>query len=170
MPLRLRCQRKNLLDNQVSIGNTQGAHRGDKAQYDAPMQTNLSCTVCTALVAALAFAGCSTSSSSSGPTILDVTPSVTNNSDGTFTVDLIVDFDDSVDTGDLVDAYTFQTSDGQVDDVDVPLSQPSASPFTIAGLILPADESGQASLGFHLALYGASTGLGSTFTGSINVN
>lgn len=122
------------------------------------------------MLAAFALVGCSSSSSSDGPTILAVTPSVTDNTDGTFTVDLVVDFDDSADAGDLVDAYTFQTSDGQVDDVDVPLSQASASPFTIAGLNLPADENGQASLGFHLALYGATTGLGSSFNGTINVN
>jgi hypothetical protein len=133
------------------------------------MRNALTCAACT-LLAALALVGCSSSSSSDGPTILAVTPSVTNNADGTFSVDLVVDFDDSADAGDLVDAYTFQTSDGQVDDVDVPLPQASASPFTIAGLILPADENGQASLGFHLALYGATTGLGSSFNGTINVN
>jgi hypothetical protein len=133
------------------------------------MRTALSYAACTAL-AVLAFTACSSSSSSDGPTILDVTPTVVDNNDGTFSVSLVVDFDDSVDTGDLVDAYTFQTDDGQVDDVDVPLPQPSSSPFTISGLILPADEHGQAALGFHLALYGASTGLGSTFNGTINVN
>lgn len=133
------------------------------------MRTALCCAAY-AVLAALAFTGCSSSDSSNGPTILSVTPSVTNNADGTFTVDLVVGFDDTADTGDLVDAYTFQTDDGQVNDVDQPLPQPSGSPFTIAGLILPADENGQAALGFHLALYGASTGLGSTFNGTIAVN
>ncbi len=128
------------------------------------MRTQLSLAACLAL----AVAGCS-SSSSNGPTITAVTPAVTDNQDGTFSVSLIVDFDDSV-SGDLVDAYTFQTSDGQVDDVDVALPAPSASPLTIAGIILPADENGQASLGFHLALYGASTGLGSVFDGTVTVN
>jgi hypothetical protein len=128
---------------------------------------NLSFAVCAA-VASLAFTACS-SDSSNGPVIQAVTPAVTDNADGTFTVDLTVDFDDSV-SGDLVDAYTFQTDDGQVDDVDVQLPAPSASPFTIAGLILPADENGQASLGFHLTLFGASSGIGSVFDGTINVN
>ncbi len=124
------------------------------------------------LASALALAttlACS-SSSSNGPTILSISPSVTNNADGTFGVTLVVDFDDTVDTGDLVDAYTFQTSDGQVNDVDVQLPQASASPFTITGIILPADENGMAALAFHMALYGATTGLGSTFDGTINVN
>ncbi len=129
--------------------------------------TLLPYAVCAGL-AILATTGC-TSSSSNGPTILAVTPDVTNNANGTFTLDLTVTFDDSA-SGDLVDAYTFQTSDGQVDDVDVALPAPSASPFTIAGIILPADENGQASLGFHLALYGASTGLGSEFDGTVTVN
>ena len=40
----------------------------------------------------------------------------------------------------------------------------------IQGLILPADENGQASLGFHLTLFGASSGIGSVFDGVINVN
>lgn len=133
------------------------------------MRTALSFAAC-ALLAAVAFTGCSSSSDLNGPTILSVTPTVSDNDDGTFNVDLVVDFDDSTDTGDLVDAYTFQTDDGQVDDVQVPLPQPSASPFTIAGLTLPADENGQAALGFHLALYGATTGLGSTFNGTIRVN
>lgn len=133
------------------------------------MRTALSFAAC-ALLAAAAFTGCSSSSDPNGPTILSVTPTVSDNADGTFNVDLVVDFDDSADTGDLVDAYTFQTDDGQVDDVQVPLPQPSASPFTIAGLTLPADENGQAALGFHLALYGATTGLGSTFNGTIRVN
>lgn len=133
------------------------------------MRTALSYAAC-AVLAALAFTGCSASDSLNGPTILSVTPSVTDNADGTFTVDLVIDFDDSADTGDLVDAYTFQTDDGQVDDVNVPLPQPVASPFTIQGLILPADENGQAALGFHLALYGATTGLGDTFDGTITVN
>lgn len=132
------------------------------------MRTALSFAAC-AVFAVLAFTGC-TSSGPDGPTILAVTPSVTDNADGTFTVDLAVTFDDSADSGDLVDAYTFQTDDGQVNDVNVPLPTPSASPFTIAGLILPADENGQAALGFHLALYGATTGLGSTYNGTIVVN
>jgi hypothetical protein len=132
------------------------------------MRTVLSFAAC-ALLAAVAFTGCS-SSEPNGPTILSVTPMVTDNADGTFNVDLVVDFDDSAASGDLIDFYTFQTDDGQVNDVHVPLPQPSASPFTIVGLTLPADESGQAALGFHLALYGASTGLGSTFNGTIRVN
>ena len=103
------------------------------------------------------------------PQILDVTPQVTDNADGTFNVDLRVDFDDSL-SGDLVDAYTFQTDDGQVDDVDVQLPTAVASPFTIAGLTLPMDENGQAALGFHLALYGADSGLGSTFNGTITID
>lgn len=131
------------------------------------MRSQTSLAACLAL-GFLAATGCTTSTSS-GPTITAITPSVTNNADGTFTVDLIVDFDDSA-SGDLVDAYTFQTDDGQVDDVDVQLPEAVASPFTIAGLILPADENGQASLGFHLTLYGASTGIGSVFDGVINVN
>ncbi len=132
------------------------------------MRTTLLPYALCACLAFLATTGC-TSSSSNGPTILAVTPAVTNNADGTFTLDLTITFDDSA-SGDLVDAYTFQTSDGQVDDVDVALPAPSASPFTIAGIILPADENGQASLGFHLALYGASTGLGSVFDGTVTVN
>jgi len=123
-----------------------------------------------AVFALLALGACTTSTSTSnGPTVLDVTPTVVDNQDGTFGVSLVIDFDDSADTGDLIDAYTFETSDGQVDDVDVALPQPSASPLTITGLVLPADENGNASLGFHLALYGATTGLGSTFDGTINV-
>jgi hypothetical protein len=123
-------------------------------------------TTSLAASAVLAFAvGCTTSN---GPTIEAVTPSVVDNADGTFSVSLIVDFNDTA-SGDLVDAYTFQTDDGQVDDVDVALPEPTSSPFTISGLILPADESGQASLGFHLALYGADTGLGSTFDGVITI-
>ena len=110
-----------------------------------------------------------TTSTSSGPTILSISPSVTDNNDGTFDATLVVDFDDSL-SGDLVDAYTFQTSDGQVNDVDVQLPEASASPLTITGITLLADEGGMASLGFHLALYGASTGLGSSFDGTINVN
>lgn len=132
------------------------------------MRTALSFAAC-AVLAAVAFTGCS-SSGPSGPTILAVTPTVTDNADGTFNVDLVVDFDDSADTGDLIDFYTFETDDGQVNDFHVPLPQPSASPFTIAGLTLPADENGQAALGFHLALYGATTGLGSQFDGTIRVN
>lgn len=127
------------------------------------MRTPFSLVACFALAAA---AGCS---SSNGPTITAVTPSVVDNQDGTFSVALIVDFDDSV-SGDLVDAYTFQTADGQVDDVDVQLPEPSASPLTISGLILPADEAGNASLPFHLALYGADTGLGSEFDGTIVIH
>ncbi len=135
--------------------------------YYRAMRTTLSYVACAALFA-LAAPACTTSTSD-GPTILGVTPSVTDNQDGTFTAALIVDFDDSL-SGDLVDAYTFQTDDGQVDDVDVELPTAVGSPFTIAGIILPMDENGQASLGFHLALYGASTGVGSTFNGVINVN
>lgn len=133
------------------------------------MRIALSFAAC-AVLAAAAFTGCSSGTELNGPTILSVTPTVSDNPDGTFNVDLVVDFDDTADTGDLVDAYTFQTDDGQVNDVNVPLPQPSASPFTIAGLTLPADENGQAALGFHLALYGATTGLGSTFNGTIRVN
>jgi hypothetical protein len=121
-----------------------------------------------ALVAALALTPACTASSS-GPTILAVTPDVTDNLDGTYNVDLVVDFDDSL-SGDLVDAYTFQTDDGQVDDVDVALPEAVASPFTIAGLTLQQDEFGGAALGFHLTLYGADSGIGSVFDGEITVN
>jgi hypothetical protein len=129
------------------------------------MRTKLSYLACAGL-AALSMAACTTSH---GPQIQSVTPQITLNGDGTYTLDLIVGFDDSV-NGDLVDAYTFQTSDGQVNDVNVQLPQAYASPFTIAGIILPANEHGQAALGFHLALYGAQTGLGSTFDGTVTVN
>src|SRR4051812_24736999 len=127
--------------------------------YYGFMRTTLSYVACGVLFALAAPACTISTTTTDGPTILDVTPDVTDNADGTFSVDLIVDFDDSL-SGDLVDAYTFQTDDGQVDDVDVPLPRAVASPFTIADITLPADENGQASLGFHLALYGASTGLG----------
>lgn len=137
--------------------------------YYGAMRTTLSYAAC-ALLAVVGFAGTGcTTTTSSGPTILDVTPSVVTNSDLTYTLTLVIDFDDSL-SGDLVDAYTFQTDDGQVDDVDVPLPEAVGSPFTITGVILPADENGQAALGFHLALYGASTGLGSTFDGTVTVN
>jgi hypothetical protein len=133
------------------------------------MRTTLSYVSACALIALAAPACSVTTTTDGGPTILDVTPDVTDNADGTFNVDLRIDFDDSL-SGDLVEAYTFQTDDGQVDDVDVELPTPVASPFTIAGLTLPMDENGEASLGFHIALYGADTGLGSTFNGTINVN
>lgn len=137
--------------------------------YYGDMRTTLSYVTCAALFA-LATPACTVSTTTSGgPTILAATPQVSDNNDGTFNVDLVVSFDDSL-SGDLVDAYTFQTDDGQVDDVDVLLPTPVASPFTIAGLTLPMDENGQAALGFHLALYGADSGLGSTFNGTITVN
>ncbi len=113
--------------------------------------------------------GSDDTSSGGGPTVLAVTPDVTDNGDGTFTVDLTVTFDDSL-SGDLVDAYTFDTADGQVNMNDVPLPTPSASPITIAGIILPADENGQASLAFHLTLYGENSGIGADYDGTINVN
>jgi hypothetical protein len=124
-----------------------------------------------AAAAALAiFASTACTASIAGPTVLSATPQVSDNGDGTFNVNLIVDFDDSDTSGDLVDEYTFQTDDGQVDDVDVLLPTAVASPFTIAGLTLPADDNGQAALGFHLILFGASTGEGSQFDGVITVN
>jgi hypothetical protein len=133
------------------------------------MRTTLSYAAC-ALLAVVAFAGTGcTTTTSNGPTIQAVTPSVTTNADLTYTLTLVVDFDDSV-SGDLVDAYTFQTSDGQVNDVDVPLGGSYGSPFTITGVILPADYAGRAGIAFHLALYGASTGLGSVFDGTVTVN
>ncbi len=133
------------------------------------MRTTLSYAAC-ALLAVVGFAGTGcTTTTSNGPTILNVTPSYTVNPDLTYDLTLVVDFDDSV-TGDLVDAYTFQTSDGQVDDVDVPLPQAVGSPFTITGIILPMDYAGHADIAFHLALYGASTGLGSVFDGTVSIN
>jgi hypothetical protein len=124
-----------------------------------------------AAMAALAvFASTACTASLAGPTILSATPQVSDNNDGTFNVDLVVDFDDSDASGDLVDEYTFQTDDGQVDQQDVLLPEPVASPFTIQGLTLPMDENGEAALGFHLILFGASTGAGSQFDGVINVN
>jgi hypothetical protein len=134
------------------------------------MRNTLTYAAFAAVAAVAAGTGCSSTTTTNGPTILAVTPAATNNGDGTYTVDLTVDFDDSADTGDLVDAYTFQTDDGQVDDVDVSLPAASASPFMIDGLILQADEFGSAALGFHLTLYGATTGLGSVFDGTITVN
>src|SRR5260370_34184601 len=125
------------------------------------MRTKFSYLAC-ATLAAISIAACTTSH---GPQIQSVTPQVTLNADGTYTLDLVIGFDDSV-NGDLVDAYTFQTSDGQVNDINVQLPQAYASPFTIAGIILPANEHGMAALGFHLALYGAQTGLGSAFGGT----
>ncbi len=137
--------------------------------YYEAMRNTFSYLAC-ATLAAFAIPACTVSTSVNTPVVLAVTPSVFDNADGTFTVDLIVDFDDSAGTGDLVDAYTFQTDDGQVNDVDVLLPTAVGSPFTIAGLILPMNEAGMASLGFHLALYGSSSGLGSTFNGTINVH
>jgi len=131
------------------------------------MRTTLSYAAC-ALLATLAFTGCTTTVSH-GPLITAVTPSVTTNPDLTYDLTIVVDFDDSV-NGDLVDAYTFQTSDGQVDDVDVPLPQAVGSPFTITGIILPADYAGHAAVAFHLALYGATTGLGDSFDGTVSIN
>ena len=131
---------------------------------------NLSSYALCAVLAGVGAAGC-TSSSSNGPTILQITPSVTTDTaNAQYIVDIIVDFDDSAYSGDLADAYTFQTSDGQVNDVDVAIP-PSASPFTISGLILPfADYQGHASVDFHLELYGEHSGLGSRFDGTITIN
>ncbi len=121
------------------------------------------------IVAALGFGACTvTTTTSHGPTITAVTPTATYDSvNNDYIVDLTVEFDDSA-SGDLVDAYTFQTDDGQIDDVDVAIPE-SASPITISGIILPASYSGDASLGFHLELYGSTTGIGSTFDGTIDV-
>jgi hypothetical protein len=103
-----------------------------------------------------------------GPTVEQVTPTVSDNGDGTFNCDLVVDFDDSADTGDLVDEYTF-SSTGVDNDMDVTISPASTSPVTINGITLPMDDSGNASVAFELTLFGATTGIGSVFDGTINV-
>jgi hypothetical protein len=117
-------------------------------------------------------AACSSSSpDSDGPTIEDVTPTVTDNQDGTYAVSLQIDFDDSADTGDLVNAFTFETV-GATTDVDLEdqaISPPSGSPITITGITVPMDDAGNAALDYHLELYGASTGLGSVYDGSLTI-
>jgi hypothetical protein len=117
-------------------------------------------------------AACSSSSpAEEGPAIEDVSPTVTDNQDGTYAVSLQVTFDDSSDTGDLVDAFTFETV-GATTDVDIEdqgISPPSGSPITITGITVPMDDAGNAALDYHLELYGASTGLGSVYDGSLTI-
>lgn len=123
------------------------------------------------LFASAAACSSSSPSSSDGPTIEDVTPTVTDNADGTYAVSLQIDFDDSADTGDLVNAFTFETV-GATTDVDIEdqaISPPSASPITITGITVPMDDAGNAALDYHLELYGASTGIGSVYDGSLTI-
>jgi hypothetical protein len=118
----------------------------------------------------LSFAACGGSTTVNGPTIQDVTPTVTTNADGSFNVDLAVTFDDSVDTGDLVDAFTFQTigASTEVDVVDQAIPS-SASPITISSINVPMDDSGGGTLSYHLELFGATTGIGSIFDGTLTI-
>ena len=128
----------------------------------------LSCTVI-----ALGAAACSSSADDNTPTILppieaDATLDTANT---VFDVTLTVNFDDSFDTGDDVDAYTFQTTNltDEVDDQDVSISPPSPSPVEIDTQIPQADDGGDTEVDFQLALFGATSGEGSFVDGTFTI-
>jgi hypothetical protein len=113
----------------------------------------MACT--TVLLSTLApLAACGSSDDDDGPPVVsDVTPSATDDPDGTdYDVSLVVDF-----TGNDVSAYTFETTnldDGEVDDNDVALPGDTTSPVTIDGIVISmADDGGDTSVDCELALY-----------------
>jgi len=81
------------------------------------------------------------------PTIVSVT--ATSNGDGT--IDLTIPFMDPCAEG--VDAYTFRTADGVIDDIDVPVPLVASGSLVIQNLALP-NESGD--VAFQVQIFAGS--------------
>jgi len=129
--------------------------------------------VCASLIFASAAACSSTTTTTGIPTIEMVTPSATEDgTDTNYDVTLVVDFDDSDASGDLVNEFTFQTTNltsGEVDDSDTAISPPSASPLTITDIEIPvSDVSGVTSVDCTLVLVGTG-GAGAEFDFTLDI-